>query len=142
MLQPLGISAEAEAVYLVLAPIGNATSAELSELSSVLPDELERRLDELRKLGLATEVSRGTWRSLPLPDVANALKARGLAVTSAGDGLRVEVAPVEVGRTAAEHQIVLTDLRTADGGLEELFLSLTSDTQRDALPQTTQGVPA
>ncbi|GAA1849556.1 hypothetical protein ACFFOM_20185 [Microlunatus capsulatus] len=79
MLQPLGISAEAEAVYLVLAPIGNATSAELSELSSVPSDELERRLDELRKLGLATEVSRGTWRSLPLPDVANALKAQRLS---------------------------------------------------------------
>ena len=70
MLQPLGISAEAEAVYLVLAPIGNATSAELSELSSVPSDELERRLDELRKLGLATEVSRGTWRS-PKPASTN-----------------------------------------------------------------------
>ena len=79
MLQPLGISAEAEAIYLVLAPIGNATSAELAELSSVPLDELERRLVELRRLGLATELSRGTWRALPLPDVANALKAQRLS---------------------------------------------------------------
>ncbi|GAA1433018.1 LuxR family transcriptional regulator [Microlunatus lacustris] len=79
MLQPLGISAEAEAIYLVLAPIGNASSAQLAELSAVPPDELERRLDELRKLGLATELSRGSWRALPLPDVANALKAQRLS---------------------------------------------------------------
>ncbi len=79
MLQPLGISAEAEAIYLVLAPIGSATRAELSELSSVPLEELERRLEELRRLGLATEMARGTWRSLPLPDVANALKAQRLS---------------------------------------------------------------
>jgi ABC-2 type transport system ATP-binding protein len=40
---------------------------------------------------------------------------------------------------AAEHAIVLTDLRSADGGLEDLFLELTSDTQRDDVPQ---GAPA
>ncbi len=79
MLQPLGISAEAEALYLVLAPIGTATRAELSELSSVPVEELERRLEELRRLGLATEMARGSWRSLPLPDVANALKAQRLS---------------------------------------------------------------
>ncbi|MCW2765614.1 MAG: ATP-binding cassette protein, partial [Nocardioides sp.] len=36
-----------------------------------------------------------------------------------------------VGRVAAENAFVLADLRTADGGLEDLFLALTSDTQRD-----------
>ena len=79
MLQPLGISAEAEAVYLVLAPIGTATSAELSELTSSPVPDLERQLHELRKLGLATELSGELWRTLPLPDIVNALKAQRLA---------------------------------------------------------------
>ena len=52
---------------------------------------------------------------------------------AAGHGLRVEAPPVEIGRAAAEHAVVLTDLRAAEGGLEDLFLSLTSDTQRDVL---------
>jgi ABC-2 type transport system ATP-binding protein len=50
---------------------------------------------------------------------------------------------------AAEGAIVLTDLRSADGGLEELFLTLTEDTQRDDLPAgavqaptATEGAPA
>jgi ABC-2 type transport system ATP-binding protein len=44
----------------------------------------------------------------------------------------------------AENAIVLTDLRAADGGLEELFLSLTEDSQRDDLPPaaTTPGAQA
>ena len=51
----------------------------------------------------------------------------------------VEALPVDVGRIAAENRIVLTDLRPVQGGLEDLFLELTSDSQRDDLahaPQT------
>ena len=40
---------------------------------------------------------------------------------------------MDVGRAAAEHQIVLTDLRSGAAGLEDLFLELTSDAQRDDL---------
>ncbi|MDX6374662.1 MAG: type transport system ATP-binding protein, partial [Nocardioidaceae bacterium] len=58
---------------------------------------------------------------------------KGHTLTTAGSGLRVEVAPVEIGRIAAEQGIVLTDLRAAEGGLEDLFLTLTADTQRDDL---------
>jgi ABC-2 type transport system ATP-binding protein len=65
--------------------------------------------------------------------LAEALTAKGVAVASAGDGLRVEAEPVEVGRTALESQVVLTDLRAAEGGLEDLFLALTSDTQRETV---------
>ena len=50
----------------------------------------------------------------------------------------METAPVEVGRVAADNTIVLTDLRSADGGLEDLFLALTSETQRDVLPEGAQ----
>ena len=48
--------------------------------------------------------------------------------------------PVDVGRVAAERSIVLTDLRAGnEGGLEDLFLELTADTQREHVPG---GVPA
>ena len=56
-------------------------------------------------------------------------------MSEAGDGLRVSCAPVDVGRAAAEHQIVLTDLRSGAAGLEDLFLELTSESQRDVLPE-------
>jgi ABC-2 type transport system ATP-binding protein len=39
---------------------------------------------------------------------------------------------------AAEKQIVLTDLRAGnEGGLEDLFLELTADTQRDVIASGT-----
>ena len=38
-----------------------------------------------------------------------------------------------VGRAALENNVVLTDLRHAEGALEDLFLELTSDTQREHL---------
>ena len=51
--------------------------------------------------------------------------------------------PVDVGRVAAENAIVLTDLRAGDeGGLEDLFLELTADTQRDDLPDGVSGMSA
>ena len=46
---------------------------------------------------------------------------------------------MEVGRTALEAGVVLTDLRSGEGGLEDLFLELTADTQREA---ATEGVQA
>ena len=66
--------------------------------------------------------------------LVHALKAKGYDVSTAGSGLRVEVAPIEVGRTAAENRIVLTDLRSADGGLEELFLSQYRTDIREEVP--------
>jgi ABC-2 type transport system ATP-binding protein len=59
-------------------------------------------------------------------------------VAAAGDGFRVDAQPVDVGRVAADKAIVLTDLRPADGGLENLFLELTSDTQREDFTQGAQ----
>ena len=64
----------------------------------------------------------------------SALTEKGYSVHPAGGGLRVTAEPVDVGRVAAERQIVLTDLRAGnEGGLEDLFLELTADTQRDVL---------
>jgi sugar-specific transcriptional regulator TrmB/DNA-binding CsgD family transcriptional regulator len=79
MLQPLGISAEAEAVYVALGPLPSASVAELARLTSLTPEQVAENLEELRKLGLATDSSRGNWRALPLLDVVNQLKAQRLS---------------------------------------------------------------
>ena len=122
-------------------------------LSSHLLNEVELIADEMILIGHGRIVAQGNKEQL-LADVdhqitnvtaldndalAQALQAKGITVTPAGTGLRVDAAPVDVGRTAAEGAIVLTDLRSADGGLEDLFLELTSDSQRDDVPQ---GAPA
>jgi ABC-2 type transport system ATP-binding protein len=115
-------------------------------LSSHLLNEVELIADEMILIGQGRIVAQGDKKTLlagashtsatfvtALDNqvLAAALTARGITVASAGEGLRVEAEPVEVGRTAAENAIVLTDLRSAEGGLEDLFLELTSDTQRE-----------
>jgi ABC-2 type transport system ATP-binding protein len=125
-------------------------------LSSHLLNEVEQIADEMILIGRGRIVASGTKEQLlsnadhktslvtALDNelLGKALRDKGYAVTAAGSGLRIEAAPVEVGTVAAENAIVLTDLRAADGGLEELFLSLTEDSQRDDLPPTTTAAPA
>jgi ABC-2 type transport system ATP-binding protein len=119
-------------------------------LSSHLLHEVEQIADEMILIGNGRIVARGTREEL-LKDatggvattlvtaldndvLAQALADKSLAVHPAGGGLRVTAEPVEVGRVAAERQIVLTDLRAGnEGGLEDLFLELTADTQREGL---------
>ena len=50
--------------------------------------------------------------------------------------LRVDADPELVGRVAHQAGVPLIELRTADGaGLEEMFLELTADTQRESPPR-------
>ena len=42
MLQPLGISAEAEAVYIALGPLASASVSDLAKLAAVSPDARRR----------------------------------------------------------------------------------------------------
>ncbi|HCB04640.1 MAG TPA: ATP-binding cassette domain-containing protein [Nocardioides sp.] len=123
-------------------------------LSSHLLHEVEQIADEMILIGRGKIVASGTKdellagaehktslvTALDNELLAKTLRDRGVTVTPAGSGLRVDTAPVEVGRVSVEHGIVLTDLRSADGGLEDLFLSLTEDTQRDNL--SAAGAPA
>jgi ABC-2 type transport system ATP-binding protein len=118
-------------------------------LSSHLLNEVELIADEMILIGHGRIVAQGNKEqllagakhtsthvtALDNAQLTAALAAKGIAFTAAGTGLKVEVPPVDVGRVAAENAIVLTDLRSADGGLEDLFLDLTGDTQRDAVPQ-------
>ena len=59
--------------------------------------------------------------------------------TVVGDGFRTDAEALQVGKVAAANQITLIELRPADGGLEDLFLELTADTQREDF---TEGVVA
>ena len=126
-------------------------------LSSHLLNEVELIADEMILIGHGRIVAQGNKEqllagvkhtathvtALDNAQLTSALAAKGIAVTPAGSGLRAEVPPVDVGRVAAENAIVLTDLRSAEGGLEDLFLELTSDTQRDPLADApAPGVPA
>lgn len=79
MLQPLGISPRAEAVYVLLAPMESATLAELCDLTSGEPEATKANLEELRQLGLAAEVVQDLWQALPLLGVVNALRAQRLS---------------------------------------------------------------
>ena len=116
-------------------------------LSSHLLHEVEQIADEMLLIGRGKIVARGTKAellansagsgalvaSLDTDSLAKAFIARGITFTPAGAGLHVQTEPVEVGRVAAELGVVLTDLRPVEGGLEDLFLELTSDSQRDDL---------
>jgi DNA-binding CsgD family transcriptional regulator len=79
MLQPLGISAEAEAVYVVLSSQSTVTLEQMEKLLSVGGREIAERLGELRKLGLALELAPDRWQALPLPEVAKALRVQRLS---------------------------------------------------------------
>ena len=116
-------------------------------LSSHLLHEVEQIADEMLLIGRGKIVARGTKDELLANAVGTgslvvaldndqlrgALDEKGLTHIPVGQGVRVDAQPVDVGRLAAEKSIVLTDLRPAGGGLEDLFLELTSDTQRDDL---------
>jgi ABC-2 type transport system ATP-binding protein len=121
-------------------------------LSSHLLNEVELIADEMILIGRGRIVAQGDKKallamdttvstlvmSLDNPRLAEALGRAGYPVTPEGEGLRVGAATEEVGRVALEAAVVLTDLRSGAGGLEDLFLELTSDTQRDDVPEGAQ----
>jgi len=115
-------------------------------LSSHLLHEVEQIADELILIGRGRIVAQGSKEELLAQGtheqalvtavdndkLAEALRAKGFEVEAAGQGLRVQAAPVDVGKVAAAGRMVLIDLRPGGAGLEDLFLELTSDTQREA----------
>ncbi|MDQ1674849.1 MAG: type transport system ATP-binding protein [Frankiaceae bacterium] len=61
-----------------------------------------------------------------------ALRESGLVTTRTSDGaLHTDADPAVVGLVARESGLALTELRTADDGLEEMFFALTADTARE-----------
>jgi len=113
-------------------------------LSSHLLNEVELIADEMILIGRGRIVAQGTKQAL-LADrgtgtlvsavdndaLGVALKEAGLDLVAADEGFAVTASTRQVGEVAAGQGLVLTGLRSADGGLENLFLELTSDSQRD-----------
>lgn len=115
-------------------------------LSSHLLHEIEVIADEIIVIGQGKIVAQGTKAELlqsagtfvKAADgaaLARALTSAGITSKPSGDaGLRTDASPEEVGRAAASANVALVELRMAEGaGLEEMFLELTGDTQRDVL---------
>jgi ABC-2 type transport system ATP-binding protein len=113
-------------------------------LSSHLLHEIEVIADDLVVIGNGRIVAQGTKaelleaagtvvRTLRPLDLQRALVASGVTVSrTTGGALRTDAEPEVVGRVALHAGVALTELRTADStGLEEMFLELTADTQRD-----------
>jgi ABC-2 type transport system ATP-binding protein len=113
-------------------------------LSSHLLHEIEVIADDIVVIGNGRIVAQGTKSELleaagtvvrtpDLDALARALVAAGLTATTSGDGaLRTDADPAHVGQVALAAGVALTELRSADGaGLEEMFLELTADTQRE-----------
>jgi ABC-2 type transport system ATP-binding protein len=125
-------------------------------LSSHLLHEVEQIADEMILIGRGRIVAQGDRTtllagagpaqtlvtSLDNPALATALTGAGHRVEQAGQGLRVHAAAAEVGRAALTAGVVLTDLRDGGAGLEDLFLQLTADTQREVPAPTPEGTHA
>jgi ABC-2 type transport system ATP-binding protein len=113
-------------------------------LSSHLLHEIEVIADDIVVIGNGRIVAQGTKSALleaagtvvrtpKLADLQRALAAAGATATTSADGaLRTDADPALVGQVALRAGVALTELKTADGaGLEEMFLELTADTQRE-----------
>ena len=112
-------------------------------LSSHLLHEVEVVADDIVMIGSGRIVSQGSKaellrgagtivRARDMDSLARALRNSGLATSPSEDGaLRADADPAVVGMVAHESDLALTELRTADGGLEDVFLQLTADTERE-----------
>jgi ABC-2 type transport system ATP-binding protein len=113
-------------------------------LSSHLLHEIEVIADDLVVIGKGRIVARGpkadllaaagtVVRARDGAALARAMQSAGLTATAHADGsVRTDASADQVGEIALAARLVLTELRAADGaGLEEMFLELTADTQRE-----------
>jgi len=121
-------------------------------LSSHLLHEIEVIADDIVVIGNGRIVAQGTKtdllaaagtvvRSRSVAALTRALAAAGIASTIGTDGaVRTEADTSTVGEAALAAGVALTELRGADGaGLEEMFLELTAESQRET---TREGVAA
>jgi len=115
-------------------------------LSSHLLHEIQIIADELIVIGRGKIVAHGTKdellsgagtfvRATDPAALTAAFDAAGVTATASGNGFNVDAAPEAAAKIAAEAGVVVVEIReSSQGGLEDMFLQLTSDSQRDALP--------
>lgn len=126
-------------------------------LSSHLLHEIEVIADDIVVIGSGRIVAQGTKdellagagtlvRSADGTALAGALQAAGIAAQpTSGGAVLAEADLTRVGQAAFAAGIAVTELRAADGaGLEEMFLALTAESQRDTVTHatTTEGAAA
>ena len=112
-------------------------------LSSHLLREIELIADDIVMIGKGRIVASGSMAEL-LETTGTVVRARdrvalegalhrsGLRTSDAPDGaVFADADPTVVGLVAREAGVPLIELRAADGGLEEMFLRLTSDNNRE-----------
>lgn len=121
-------------------------------LSSHLLHEIEVIADDLVVIGNGRIVAQGSKSELlatagtlvrtnDVVSLARALSESGVtytasAATGGDDVLRVEADTELVGKVALDARVPLLELRPAEGaGLEEMFLELTADTQRETITE-------
>jgi len=112
-------------------------------LSSHLLHEVEVIADDIVMIGNGkivwqgskTEVLGAAGTVARAPDMfalRRALEASGVQTSVTDDGaIRTDADSTRVGRAALAAGVALTELRTAHGGLEDMFLELTANTQRE-----------
>jgi ABC-2 type transport system ATP-binding protein len=124
-------------------------------LSSHLLHEIEVIADDLVVIGNGRIVAQGAKRDLlrsagsivrstDRDVIAGALAGSGVSSTPVGpDGLLAQAEAAQVGRIAFAAGVPVTELRPADGaGLEEMFLELTAETQRETTHHQPEGAVA
>jgi ABC-2 type transport system ATP-binding protein len=112
-------------------------------LSSHLLREVEIIADDIVMIGRGKVVCQGSKanllrgvgsiaRAVDRSALLRAMHASGLDATVSDDGaLATDADPARVGELALAAGVALTELRPAESGLEDMFLELTADTQRD-----------
>ena len=112
-------------------------------LSSHLLHEIEVIADDIVMIGSGRIVSQGSKTELlqaagtivragDLGVLELALRESGLVTTPTEDGaLLADAEPSVVGLVAREYGLAITELRAAEGGLEDMFLRLTTETERE-----------
>ncbi len=89
--------------------------------------------ETMSSISSTRDAGRPIVRATDLSALHRALDTLAIAVSPTGDGaLLADADATLVGKVALDTGVALTELRPAHGaGLEEMFLQLTADTQRD-----------
>jgi ABC-2 type transport system ATP-binding protein len=114
-------------------------------LSSHLLNEIEIVADEIILIGGGKILAQGSKADLLQTSgtfvkaaepaaLELALRGAGVGITSSNGAVHADGDPVVIGRIAARAGLALIELRPDGAGLEEIFLDLTSETQREGAP--------